>query len=430
MKTVGLLLLLFIIGFVFFLSCKKQDPDCGTCPCPACPRIDSIIPNHGREGDIVILKGVNFSEDPSLNIIIFNDSIQVQEIQFGTTTELQVVVPTGIKSGPVRIKINDDKALSSDEIPDFNEAVFTLDHFVELVIGTQGMQGTDDGDISTAKLNSPSKIAIDTNFNNTEVYVVDHITSNLSYCRKLSNGNLNTLFVDSSFINDVTPSFNNELFLVNRIITPSFLTTFSRYLFATSNLQFVSTFSTANGRILESINHFFDNSSSINYKIYGVYKASTNKAYLLKYNQVPFINDTLWRYNNAFNLSIDDIEVSESGDFYSLIQDLNLGSGSAIMKIGNNNVSDSIFISADPLKSIAVSKNGIIYFSKDNRVFKVNGITSSTLIAGSSLSGFNEVENTGLNSLFNNIQDIEFSNDNFLYIVDAGNFCIRRLKIE
>ncbi|MBK9402048.1 MAG: hypothetical protein IPN36_14745 [Bacteroidetes bacterium] len=43
------------------------------------------------------------------------------------------MVPEGASTGPVRIKINDDKALSSDEIPDFNEPVFTFDHYVELV---------------------------------------------------------------------------------------------------------------------------------------------------------------------------------------------------------------------------------------------------------------------------------------------------------
>ncbi len=204
-------LLAFTLLAIIINACKKTDPDCDTCPCPACPRITEILPNHGRSGDTLILNGINFNEDPYLNIVTINDTL-VQEILEGTTTQLKVVVPEGASTGPVRIKINDDKALSSDEIPDFNEPIFTYDHYVELVAGRPGVQGTLSAEPLNATFFDPYKIAI--NKINDSIYLTEQFNKRI---RLITKDSATTFYKDASGSqwDDVTQDFSGKVYFTD-----------------------------------------------------------------------------------------------------------------------------------------------------------------------------------------------------------------------
>jgi hypothetical protein len=82
---------------------------------------------------------------------------------------------------------------------------------------------------------------------------------------------------------------------------------------------------------------------------------------------------------------------------------------------------------------LAIDKSNRVYYSARHQIYRLENGGQSILIAGSSnLSNadYNTEPSTGLNSLFNTIMDIDFDTNNNLYIVDSGNYCIRRLKID
>ncbi|MBK9402049.1 MAG: IPT/TIG domain-containing protein [Bacteroidetes bacterium] len=103
-NAITIKLLAFTLLAIIINACKKTDPDCDTCPCPACPRITEILPNHGRPGDTLILNGENFNEDRFLNTVTINDTL-VQEILEGTTTQLKLWFPKVLPQDPLELKL-------------------------------------------------------------------------------------------------------------------------------------------------------------------------------------------------------------------------------------------------------------------------------------------------------------------------------------
>lgn len=395
-----------IVAGVIINSCKKIDPDCSTCPCPACPRITEVLPNHGRPGDTLILKGINFNVDPYLNLITFNDTL-VQEILDGTTTELKVIVPEGTTTGSVKIKINDDKALSSDEIPDFVEPVFTIDHFVELVAGTPGVQGSDDGGIFSSKFNEITKISINDDLNS--IAVLENYAKQI---REVNNGNVSTLFSGASTVTQ----FSDINYSQNRLFFSDYGTnTRIRYLLNGNDVTYLTSGSISFLKAF-AINKVEDK------LIY--MKVSGQKNYICERSITTLLEDTLKSFISG---TVWDIEIKNNTVY--------IGIGSNIVRFSSVNgyIPDTLY--TDPTWApygIAVSNTGDVYFSKalQHQIFKVKSRNQAEVIAGTVASGVNLVETFPLQSNFNTIYDIDFDKNNNLYIVDAGNFCIRKLKID
>ncbi|HNR20916.1 MAG TPA: IPT/TIG domain-containing protein [Bacteroidia bacterium] len=418
-----------IVAGVIINSCKKIDPDCSTCPCPACPRITEVLPNHGRPGDTLILKGINFNVDPYLNLITFNDTL-VQEILDGTTTELKVIVPEGTTTGSVKIKINDDKALSSDEIPDFTEPVFTIDHFVELVAGTPEVQGDGDGLNNAATFCNLSKIAVDDIYN--KIYLIDKVQSNNNKTiREIDSLNVTTVFTSSSNstqyqLNDLTSTYDIAYYVIEN--NPPNNSNAIKY----KNINGTGLFSflLANFPTYRFSQLCIDTEQA--HLFYLMYKNTGYNYYLMR-RKLMCTNsciDTIKYFGNSSTVGVD-LEFNKGEFYYAKYNSATLTySICKLVSVSGNYQEQVIINNLTYVSGIAIDRNKNVYFSKDNQIFRVLSNGQSQLIAGAILPDYNFDPATGLNSFFNSIKDIDFDSNNNLYIVDAGNYCIRRLKID
>lgn len=415
--------LLISAGLAFVLSCKKLDPDCATCPCPACPRVVSLTPDHGRPGDTLLLTGQNFSGDPALNFITINDT-PVVDILGGNSSELSIIVPQGASSGPVKIKIMDDRALSSDEIPDFQEPIFTLDHFVELVAGSPGLRGSDDGSFGTASFNELQKLSI--NVTDNELYVLDKTTvSESKTVRRIKDDEVTT--VHSSplsagvFYRDLTSPINDKVILK---FDESGVTGLKRM--SLNNFQ-VTTYQAINYAVsgylyLDPIG--LDNTSG---RLYYLIINDQSKFFLMSRDATNGSSpvDTLISFSNSSEVIGGDYEIF-GGFIYGATSD-------AIVKYSLSDLNPSPVTVANGIgliSGLAIDAMGRVYYSKGNQIFRIDGSGNPAPFAGTVTGGFNSDPSLPLSSQFNSIQDIDFDSQNQLFIVDAGNYCVRKLKVD
>ncbi|MEM8969074.1 MAG: IPT/TIG domain-containing protein, partial [Bacteroidota bacterium] len=70
----------------------------------AYPAINELIPEHGRVGDLIIIKGENFDTIPANNVIRFA-GVKAQ-IEAATASELTVRVPQGVQTGNVQLNLH------------------------------------------------------------------------------------------------------------------------------------------------------------------------------------------------------------------------------------------------------------------------------------------------------------------------------------
>lgn len=96
-------LFLFTLGVCllsFCVMCKKKD---NTDDCPACPKVNSFFPSHGKTGDSVRINGENFTTNPDgLNLkVSFNGKDAV--IKNVTAGQIITTVPDKCGTGPIRV---------------------------------------------------------------------------------------------------------------------------------------------------------------------------------------------------------------------------------------------------------------------------------------------------------------------------------------
>ena len=70
----------------------------------AYPEITQMLPNHGRVGDIIVIKGKNFDPIASNNIIKFGEI--PAEVMEATEEQLEVIVPENVLTGKIFLEIN------------------------------------------------------------------------------------------------------------------------------------------------------------------------------------------------------------------------------------------------------------------------------------------------------------------------------------
>lgn len=87
-------------------SCKKSDSK------KKAPEITALVPDTGREGDVVIIEGRGFAKKITMNKVIFN-GVEAQ-ILLARNTKLTVLVPVGSRTGPVKVTRGN---LESNEVP-------------------------------------------------------------------------------------------------------------------------------------------------------------------------------------------------------------------------------------------------------------------------------------------------------------------------
>ncbi len=85
-------------------SCKKDDNKLPVNNAPI-PRILKFVPENAGPGDVLIIKGMNFSSDPEKNIVRFNQTVVA--VQSVSDTTITVVVPAlTVKSVGVTVRSN------------------------------------------------------------------------------------------------------------------------------------------------------------------------------------------------------------------------------------------------------------------------------------------------------------------------------------
>ena len=78
---------------------------------PAAPSISSISPVTGVVGAPVTIQGTNFSPTPSENLVTFNGGV-IATVDQASASEISTAVPAGAVSGPVRVEVAGETALS------------------------------------------------------------------------------------------------------------------------------------------------------------------------------------------------------------------------------------------------------------------------------------------------------------------------------
>lgn len=91
-------LVIFLSALLFFAACKK---DSDSAPGPT---TEPLTVAAAKPGDLIIIKGQNFSEEVANNTVSFN-GVTVTPI-IATATELKVVVPAGASSGNITVTVN------------------------------------------------------------------------------------------------------------------------------------------------------------------------------------------------------------------------------------------------------------------------------------------------------------------------------------
>lgn len=427
-------MLVYCAAFLCFtiIGCKKKDPDCPTCPCPLCPIITDIIPNHGRTGDTILIKGNNFASVPDLNQIYFNDNILTDEIISGSTTELRIIVPAEARSGSLSIRINDENALSSNEIPNYVSPHFTYDHYVELVAGTPEFSGYTDAPVLEAKFSTLNRLEID-NLHN-KIFLIDKTNSGSKTIRQISDTDVLTIYTSASIASNyqlyATTCAYEEKIYIAEFDGPNSM---SRIRYKNIN---------DNNNLLFTYSSWSYPEVSLNSTI--CLDQSTGNLYYTITNSFPLSNYLIKRQINSSSLTNDTIVTAtdlnlhpsidleyKNGFLYYAVRDVSTALYS-IIKVSTIPPFEQTIVHSDitSINGIAVDNSNNVYYSSGNRVFQILNTNQSVVIAGSAISGFNTIPSTGPNSKFSNIKDIDFDNSNHLYIVDAGNYCIRRLKID
>ena len=64
-----------------------------------------MVPDHGRKGDKIQIKGANFSRVPDENLVEFPPSIAAQVTDVAGDSILEVVVPEGAESGQIKVTV-------------------------------------------------------------------------------------------------------------------------------------------------------------------------------------------------------------------------------------------------------------------------------------------------------------------------------------
>ena len=141
----------FVISLFILLStgCGKSSSPTPT-PTPPAPTITSFSPVSAAAGEQVIINGTNFSTTTSSNSVKFNGA--VASVSSATTTQLTVIVPTGITNGKITVTIGGQTATST--------ADFILLGMVSTLAGN-GSMGNVNGTGTAAQFGHAPDLALD-----------------------------------------------------------------------------------------------------------------------------------------------------------------------------------------------------------------------------------------------------------------------------
>jgi len=180
----------FLIGAVTLTGCSKDDsivqPDDPNNPVTA---ISSMSPENGPKETTVTINGTNFGTDT--NVISISINGVEASITNLTNTQIEFAVPPRAYNGDVMVSINGTEYTAGYFDYEISEVQ------VSTFAGT--ISGDTNGDITTAKFNSPFSMAFDSEG---YLFVVDHYNHKI---KKVSpNGNVSTFAGSTQGFNDGT----------------------------------------------------------------------------------------------------------------------------------------------------------------------------------------------------------------------------------
>lgn len=422
-----------IIGLVcLLLSCSK-DPDCDNCPCPDCPYIDKLLPATGNWGDTIALVGGNFFSQSDSNVVLFN-GMKASEILDASSDTLIVVVPEGATSGPVTVRSG--YYLESEMIPEYTSPVFQLSEFSEIIAGSVGVQGIIDGVPGNGLLDSISSMVVAQPSG--IVYFSDKVGNGSYVVRKISSGETQTLNCIFNDYQEIT-SMDDQIF----------------FLFNEGTSSYIFQYLPANG--CEAIPFYSNNS----FEGTGQEKAFAAKKDSDQIENIFFLEtflegstDTIYLKRaffgssemlTTFNFDLgtqsepvvaNDMEIADDGTIYISFTNPNSSFIKGIIYRCNpffNYIPEPIYETQSGLdltiKGLALDSDNNLYFASDHKIYRLDDSNDATVIAGDE-SGYDGGEGSLLNARFNSIEDIDIDPSNNLFVVDAGNFVIRKMKLN
>jgi hypothetical protein len=202
-KQISFSLLVVAISTTFIQSCELERMD------PACPRIDSLVPNGAPEGTLVTIKGENFIPGVSglYSVNIGDTTIEANSVP--DENSLRFKVPRG-KTGLVSVNLKSPYNCTSNT-REFSYYYSGL--MVELYAGTPGTVGCNS---MTATANDncftkPTGLDLDAEGNLLVADMTNHVIRKFTSLGKTTYGQFKTQGCQQSFVNISGASFRDPV---------------------------------------------------------------------------------------------------------------------------------------------------------------------------------------------------------------------------
>ncbi len=167
-------------SILVFQNCNKNE----ILPAPV---ITDFYPGNGVAGAPITIKGKYFSDNTSEIIVQFNGL--GASITLASDTLLQVLVPKGATTGKIKVVVKEQSTSS-----EFDFIVYNPEYLPNVTVSTLagGTRGYADGPITSAKFDSPNRLAVDANGN---IYLTEWSHSKI---RKISSDGNVSVFAGST----------------------------------------------------------------------------------------------------------------------------------------------------------------------------------------------------------------------------------------
>ncbi len=431
-RSIRRILLPVIVLFVLH-GCVK-DPDCDTCPCPSCPRIDQLVPAVGNYGDTVLLIGDNFSATAADDHIWFNGT-EVTTIYSAAKETLMVSVPNGATSGRVSIKVQD--YLASDLIPGYSAPYFELASFSQVVAGTPNEPGTADGPPGIGKITGLNSIAIG---NTGILYFSDAQNGTQGPVRRILGGAISTIQCNFNVAPTISimPGLTADFLYFSATAPPYYQVSQFVFLGGGCGTQPWYTTSIPQGSSYGgALAARSEQSQSVSFVRTWLDLTAGLQRFALFDALTSNVVDSIAGWSIQFQVQLataNDMEIGPLNETYVTITDPNgtysrgrlfkcTTTGATQLYAPTENVDRSMEgVAVDPI-------NGDVYFASDNRIYRLVAPGSVEVFAGAASAGYAAGDGSLLNARFNGIKDIDIHED-YMYVADSGNHVIRRLNIR